>query len=411
MSRILSKTMKFKKLLKERRASKRVLLFLFFSSLIIGGFLLGANYNSLQNLSFPQTFRIKTIGNISPRQLDKELKNKNFTFINVHTPYEGEIKGTDMFIIHDEMIANKAQLPQDKNAPIVLYCKTGRMSTEALATLQGMGYTNVRHLEGGMDAWKKAGYEMLDLSKLPEEVLPKEGMVLPVKWGEIGPRLVEIGVIDLEKFNKASLTDEQKKILTEGGEEFIKIDSSNSHFVVNMLWALGLAQKSIVYEEGPMGKEQKSRVGNFASTGGWTLGQGDAVRYLNQYELIPLTAEEQQKVAEIAKNVYRPCCGNSTWFPDCNHGMAALAAIELMVSESVPEEQIYKYILALNSYWFPDTYIVTATYFARQGVQWKDVDAKLVLGKDFSSAQGAREVAKKVGPLLYRAERSGNCGA
>ncbi|MBI2405438.1 hypothetical protein HYV21_00070 [Candidatus Microgenomates bacterium] len=390
--------------------NKRILLFLVFSSLIIVGFLLGTNYNSLQNFSFPETFRIKIAENISPRQLDKELKDKNFTFVNVHTPYEGEIKGTDMFITHDEMIANKAQLPNDKNAPIILYCKTGRMSADALATLRGMGYTNVRHLEGGMDAWKRAGYEVLDLSRLPEEVLPKEGMVLPVKWGQIGPRLVEAGVIDLDKFNN-NLTDEQKKILTQSSSEFIKIDSSNSHFVVNMLWALGLAQKSIVYEEGPMGKEHKAGVGNFASTGGWTLGREDAVRYLNQYELVPLTAEQQQKVAEIAKNVYRPCCGNSTWFPDCNHGMAALSAIELMVAEGVPEEQIYKYILALNSYWFPDTYIVTATYFARQGIQWKDVDAKLVLGKDFSSAQGAREVAKKVGPLLYRAERSGSCGA
>jgi hypothetical protein len=48
-------------------------------------------------------------------------------------------------------------------------------------------------------------------------------------------------------------------------------------------------------------------------------------------DLIKLTPEQQKKVGEIAQNVYRPS-GNSTWFPDCNHGMAALAAIELMVA-------------------------------------------------------------------------------
>ena len=38
-------------------------------------------------------------------------------------------------------------------------------------------------------------------------------------------------------------------------------------------------------------------------------------------------------VEEIAGNIYRPCCGNSTAFPDCNHGMAMLGLIELMVSQ------------------------------------------------------------------------------
>ena len=349
---------------------------------------------------------------ISARELKKELVKKDFVFINVHTPYEGEIEKTDSFIQFDEMMASKQMLPQDKNTPIILYCKTGRMSAEALKTLKAIGYINVRHLDGGMDAWKRVGGNVLDLSKLPDEVLPKEGFVLPVSWGDVGPRLIELGVIDVRKFEEAVvMTDEQKKILKEGGDVPIKIDSSNSQFVVDMLWALGLAQKSIVYDEGPLGKEYKNEQGNFASTGGWTLAKSDAVNYLNKFDLINLTPDQQKRVGEIAKGVFRPCCGNSTWFPDCNHGMAALAAIELLVAKGLSDEEIYKEVLKLNSFWFPDNYLMAATYFARQGTTWDKIDAKEVLGDKYSSAQGAGELYQKVGPLPYGGSAGGSCGA
>lgn len=350
---------------------------------------------------------------VSPNQLKKLLEKKEFTFINVHTPYEGEIEKTDSFIAYDQVVAQSASLPKDKNAAIILYCKTGRMSAEALPVLKKLGYTNVRHLAGGMDGWEKAGGKLLNLSMVEGEVLPDKGVELPIAWGDIGPRLIALGVIDEAKFREAvNLTPEQEEILTKGSDQKIKIDATNGQFVVDMLWALGLAQKSIVYEEGPMGKEYKKDAGNFASTGGWSLARGEAMGYLNRYDLIPLTPEQQKKVGEIAQNVYRPCCGNSTWFPDCNHGMAALAAIELMVSAGLDENAIYRNVLALNSYWFSDTYLTIATLFARTGIAWKDVDAKTVLGRDYSSAQGAQAIMKKVGPLPYKPEQQGGgCGA
>ena len=285
------------------------------------------------------------------------------------------------------------------------------MSTEALETIKKLGYTNVKHLSGGMDAWKNSGEKLLDLSSLESDVLPKDGIELPVSWKDLGPQLIKLGVIDLEKFKKAvKLTPQQENILTKNTEENIRIDGTNSQFIVDMLWALGLAQKSTVYEEGPMGKEYKDKAGNFASTGGWSLARGDAMGYLNRFELIKLTPEQQKKVGEIAQNVYRPCCGNSTWFPDCNHGMAALAIIELLVANNVDEQTIYKKLLGFNSFWFADSYLYVATYFARQGTAWSDVDAKAILGKEYSSAQGAQAITKKVGQLPNRPTQGGSCG-
>ena len=372
---------------------------------------LGANVKKIQ-LPTLTTVKSTFVENISSSQLNRQLTNKDFVLINVHTPYEGEIAGTDLFINYDEMVANRSKLPQDLNQKIVLYCKTGRMSAEALTTLKGLGYTNVTHLAGGMDAWQKAGFKVLDLAKLPDEVLPADGFTLLVTWKDMGPKLVELGIIDKSKFENAiKLTDEQKKILNEGSEDSITINNANSQFVVDMLWALGLAQKSIVYDEGPLGTEYKNEQDSFASTGGWTLAKGNAVNYLNKYDLIPLTSDQQKRVGEIAKNIYRPCCGNSTWFPDCNHGMAALAAVELLVSKGLSDEEIYKEILKLNSFWFPDNYLMVATLFARQGVSWNEIDAKEVLGEKYSSAQGAGELYEKVGPLPYGGSSGGSCGA
>ncbi len=387
--------------------------FLIFLSLVLFGFMLGGNLNEIRNAKIIGWMdRGSLSGTISPKELEKKLQYKDFVLINVHTPYEGEIAKTDAFIEYDSIKANTTRLPADKNAKIVLYCKSGNMSSQALKTLKGMGYTNVYYLSGGMDAWKKAGYEILDLSDLPNQVLPEEGFVLPVSWGDIATRLIELGVIDKTKFEKAVIMGEAEKAVFEGKSDTpIRIDSKNSQFVVDLLWALGLAQKSLVYNKGPMGTRYKNEAGNFASTGGWNLAVGSAMNYYNKFELIGLSEDEQQRVYDIASNIYRPCCGNHTAFPDCNHGMAALAAIELMVKKGLSDDEIYKNILKLNSFWFPSNYLTIATYFARQGINWDKVDAKKVLGANFSSGQGAAKIAKEVGPLPFETRYGGSCGA
>lgn len=394
--------------------SNRLRLGIVFAIVALSGYLVGAKPEILQSIlqtSLTTKAIVSSSLTVKAGDLKNLLKNKNFTLINVHTPYEGEIEKTDTFIAYNDLANNSALLPFDKTTLIILYCKTGRMSAEALVSLQKLGYTNVRHLDGGMDAWSKQGGKVMDLSKLDQQVIPESGAELPLSWNDLGPKLISLGVIDEQKLRQAvQITPEQEKIL-KGSDSKIKIDRTNVQFVVDMLWALGLAQKSLVYDEGPMGKEYKKDVGNFASTGGWTLASGSPMQSFNKYDLVPLTPDQQKQVAEISKNVYRACCGNSTYFPDCNHGMAALAMIELMVSKGLDEKVIYKKLLEFNSYWFPDTYLTTATYFARQGTLWSSVDPKQIMGVDFSSGKGAAEIAKKVGPLPWKAKSTTSCGA
>jgi len=250
-----------------------------------------------------------------------------------------------------------------------------------------------------------------DLEKI---VLPQDGIILPVKWGSLGKQMVESGVIDKEKFEslysqRGGLNEAEKKLLDGENNQELKIDAQNAGFLLNLLWGFGLANQNKILEEGPM---RDSRYGGdasqFASTGGWSLAKGDAMEHYSKHRFVTLTEEQQKLVERVSQNIYRPCCGNSTYFPDCNHGMAMLGLLELLAAQGASEEEMYKTALVVNSYWFPDTYLAIAKYFEKRGAAWNEIDPKEILGSAYSSAQGYRQILSEIEPPQSR--EGGSCG-
>lgn len=257
--------------------------------------------------------------------------------------------------------------------------------------------------------------QTIDIQSLQQRVLPENGYVFKIKWGDLGKRMVQDGVIDEAKLAQAvnseqSLQPNLKRYFDNSNPQEIELNSANAHFWVDVLWGLGLANKNALLEKGPM--VDGGNTANFASTGGWTIGVKQPMEIYAKFSYIPLTDQQQVLVVKIAENIFRPCCGNSTAFPDCNHGMAALGLIELMVYQNFSEEEIYKTVLAFNSYWFPQTYLDIAYHFAKNGRDYNKVPASEILSKTFSSAMGYAAVKKQLqesgAPTI---KQEGGCGA
>lgn len=98
--------------------------------------------------------------NITADELSTMMEDKDFLLVNVHIPFSGNIINTDLSVPFDEIEANLAQFPPEKDAKIVIYCRSGSMSNGTAQTLTQLGYTNVWNLQGGFNAWKGAGYPM-----------------------------------------------------------------------------------------------------------------------------------------------------------------------------------------------------------------------------------------------------------
>jgi len=234
--------------------------------------------------------------------------------------------------------------------------------------------------------------------KLAEALLPADGVMLDVRWGDVARQLVQQGVIDLEKFKAAAqgsgspLTPEQLKVLSEGSDDPLRIDANSAYFALDVLWALGLANKNTMLTQGPMAQYGWDKAGGYASTGGWTIGAKPGPEYLAALELIRLTPEQQAVVEEVAMNSYRPCCGNMTGFPDCNHGMAALGLAELMASQGASADDIFLALKKISPFWFPSQYHHLAYYFEQQDQDWEEVDPRVLMGKEYSSSGGWQQV-------------------
>lgn len=87
-------------------------------------------------------------------------RRDSFLLINTHIPFEGNLPDTDLSIAYTEITENLDKFPADKDMEIIFYCLNDPMSRAASADLVKAGYTNVKYLAGGMNAWASAGFAL-----------------------------------------------------------------------------------------------------------------------------------------------------------------------------------------------------------------------------------------------------------
>jgi rhodanese-related sulfurtransferase len=96
---------------------------------------------------------------ITAAELNRIMQNEDIFLVDVHTPEQPHIKGTDFFIPYNEIDKYKNKFPKDRNSAIYLYCEAGPMGNAAAKALYELGYRNLINLEGGAKAWKKNGFD------------------------------------------------------------------------------------------------------------------------------------------------------------------------------------------------------------------------------------------------------------
>jgi rhodanese-related sulfurtransferase len=110
----------------------------------------------LLGVSFAQT----TYTNVTVQDLAAAQQSTSF-ILDVRQPDEfaaGHVPGA-VLIPLGELGTRAAEVPTDK--PVYVICRSGRRSQEASEILTGLGFKDVRNVEGGVLAWAEAGYELV----------------------------------------------------------------------------------------------------------------------------------------------------------------------------------------------------------------------------------------------------------
>ena len=109
--------------------------------------------------------RESQIQNLSAREFKKWLdaKRPQVFLLDVRTQAEyeeGHIDQPDARIDYREINQHVDQLPQDKNIPILVYCRSGNRSAQAAQTLIDLGYSQVYNLEKGILDWQTQRFSL-----------------------------------------------------------------------------------------------------------------------------------------------------------------------------------------------------------------------------------------------------------
>ena len=106
------------------------------------------------------------IENLSPQEVADETASGEVLLVDLRETEEGEQHGViagalqaprGMLEFYADPTSPYHKVEFDPTRRVILHCASGGRSALAALTLKEMGYDNVAHLDGGLNAWKEAG--------------------------------------------------------------------------------------------------------------------------------------------------------------------------------------------------------------------------------------------------------------
>jgi len=319
--------------------------------------------------------------------MTKNIKTKETGNDTPQNPPDGQNK----------KIPNEKTVTTNPRKTVTVVVSTAFIFTFMFGVLFATGVVQIAGINNTTAKSNGVGKELEKETTVLPSVMPLS-VDLPIEWGDLGMKLLETGVIDEEKFarlyeSRGGMSEVAKTMFYDNSADGVAMTKENAQDLLNLFWAFGLANKNPILIEGPMTDERYGGdPSQFASTGGWTLRTGEIQDHYNMHPFVSLTPKQQARVETVSKGIFRPCCNNATYFPDCNHGMAMLGLLELLAANDVIEEDMYDFALGVNIYWFPGTYETIAQFLGQSGYEFDAVPAKDILGQRFSSASGFQAV-------------------
>ncbi len=142
------------------RTKYYVLFLLVLSSLLVGCATPApaAPKAAVQSTSAPAAQPTVLPADVTSKMVEELRATGAIVIIDVREPDEyavGRIPGSTLIPL-GELAGRTDEVPTDK--PVVMVCRSGNRSAEAVQILQKAGFTNIHNMIGGMKAWTAAGY-------------------------------------------------------------------------------------------------------------------------------------------------------------------------------------------------------------------------------------------------------------
>jgi hypothetical protein len=228
----------------------------------------------------------------------------------------------------------------------------------------------------------------IDIKALSNVVNPPNGYTLPVQYGQMGPKLLEAGVIEIaglkQQYQQTGqvLSDKDIDHLIRGSQEPIVINQQNAPFLLTLFWGVGLSNQNPIIDKSSNLKSND-----------WTVGRKSGSDLFSSTVILKLSSDQQARVEELAKAVYRPCSDTSTLSPDNKYSIAILGLLEFMASQDVSSDEMFSTVKQVNAFWFPQQTLEQAIFFvATQLKDYVNVDARWLTSQQYFSATGFRQL-------------------